>query len=167
MLSKAMQDAINAQVKEEFYSAYLYLSMSAYCEGINLPGFAHWMRLQFHEETKHALKLFDHVYNRGGKVVLQAIDQPPVDFRSPVDMFQQALEHEKKITGLINHRYGVAVKESDYAAQTMLQWFVSEQVEEEKNASQIWEQLKMVPEKGAALLMIDKQLGSRIAEAGD
>ena len=98
-------------------------------------------------------------------MVLQAIEQPPVDFRSPVDMFQQVLDHEKKVTGLINQLYGLALKESDYAAQTMLQWFVSEQVEEEKNASQIWEQLKMIPEKGAALLMIDKHLGSRVATA--
>ncbi len=161
MLSKAMQDAINSQVKNELYSAYLYLSMSAYCEGINLPGFAHWMRIQFQEETSNALKLIAHVYDRGGKTVLQAIEQPPAEFKSPVDVFEKTLEHEKKVTATIHNLYGLAVKEADYAAQALLLWFVNEQVEEEKTAHQILEQIKMIPEKGGALLFIDKHLGSR------
>jgi ferritin len=164
MLSQAMQDAINDQVKHEFYSAYLYLAMSAYCESVNLPGFAHWMRLQSQEELSHGLKLFDHVHERGGRARLHAIDQPPDDFRSPLDIFQKSLEHEQKVTGMIHRLYALAVKENDYAAQVLLQWFITEQVEEEKNAGQIVEQLKLIGDQGAAVLMLDRQLAARAAE---
>ena len=161
MISKALQDALNEQIKNELYSAYLYLSMSAYFERINLPGSARWMRLQSQEETSHAMKFFDHLNDRGGTVVLQAIDQPPSEFKSPLEMFQQALAHEQKVTGMINKLYALAVKENDYPAQVELQWFVTEQVEEEKNATQIVELLKMVGEHSPSLLMIDRQLGAR------
>ena len=161
MLSKVVQDAINEQIKNELYSAYLYLSMAAHCTAVNLPGFAHWMQAQSQEEVGHAMKFFEFVYDRGGRVVLQAIDQPPVDFQSPLDVFQQTLEHEQKVTAMIHQLYGLAVKENDYATQTFLQWFVTEQVEEEKNASQIVEQLKMVGDHTAALFMIDGHLGKR------
>ena len=161
MISKALQDALNEQIKNELYSAYLYLSMSAYFERINLPGSARWMRLQSQEETSHAMKFFDHLNDRGGTVVLQAIDQPPSEFKSPLEMFQQALAHEQKVTGMINKLYALAVKENDYPAQVELQWFVTEQVEEEKNATQIVEQLKIVGEHGPSLIMIDRQLGAR------
>ena len=161
MISKALQDALNEQIKNELYSAYLYLSMSAYFERMNLAGSAHWMRLQSQEEVSHAMKFFDHLNDRGGTVVLQAIDQPPSEFKSPLEMFQQALAHEQKVTGMINKLYALAVKENDYPAQVELQWFVTEQVEEEKNATQIVELLKMVGEHSPSLLMIDRQLGAR------
>ena len=161
MLNKTVQDAINEQIKHEFYSAYLYLAMSAYCETINLPGFARWMRLQHQEELAHAMKFFDFVNDREGSVELQAIDQPPGEFQSPLDIFQQALEHERKISGLIYRLYELAVKEKDYPTQTLLQWFITEQVEEEKSASQVVEQLKMIGGDGGALLLLDRELGAR------
>ncbi len=161
MLSKTVQDTINEQIKNELYSAYLYLSMSAYCEAANLHGFAHWMRVQSQEEVSHAMKFFGFVFDRGGRVALQAIDQPPVDFKSPLDLFQQTLQHEQKVTGLINHIYELATKENDYATQTFVQWFITEQVEEEKNASQILEQLKAIGDQPAALFMLDGFLGKR------
>ena len=161
MLSKTVQDAINDQIKNELYSAYLYLSMSAYCEAVNLPGFAHWMRVQCQEEEAHAMKFFGFVYDRGSRVVLQAIDQPPVDFESPLDLFQQTLHHEQKVTAMINRIYDLATKENDYATQTFLQWFITEQVEEERNASQILEQLKAIGDQPAALFMLDGYLGKR------
>ncbi|MFQ5657890.1 MAG: ferritin, partial [Candidatus Methylomirabilales bacterium] len=144
MLSQKIQDAINEQIKHEFYSSYLYLSMSAHFESVHLSGFARWMRLQSQEEMSHAMKLFDFVQGREGRVVLKAIDQPPAKFKSPIDVFQQALEHERKVTGMIHKLYDLAAKENDYATQVMLQWFVTEQVEEEKAAGDIVEQLKMI-----------------------
>jgi ferritin len=161
MLSKVVQDTINDQIKNELYSAYLYLSMSAYFEGANLPGCAHWMRVQSQEEVSHAMKFFEFVFDRGGRVMLQAIDQPPVDFKSPLDIFQQGLQHEQKVTAMINHIYELAVKENDYATQTFVQWFITEQVEEEKNATQIVDQLKAVGDQPAALFMLDGHLGKR------
>jgi len=161
MLSKVVQDALNQQIKDELYSSYLYLSMSAYCETINLPGFAHWMRLQSEEELSHAMKLFDYVNDRGGRVVLQGIDQPPAEFNAPLDIFQQVLEHEQKVTGLIHQLYALALKENDYPTQVELQWFIKEQVEEEKSAGEIVEQLKVIGDHSTALLMLDRQLGAR------
>ncbi|MBC7233665.1 MAG: ferritin [Chloroflexi bacterium] len=161
MLSKKLQDALNEQIKNELYSGYLYLAMSAYFEANNLPGFAHWMRVQAAEEQDHALKFFDFIVDRGGRVVLQAIDQPPVEFSSPLAVFETTLQHEQKVTGLINALYELAVAENDYPAQVMLQWFINEQVEEEKNATQIVETLKMIGEKGQALIMLDRELGQR------
>jgi ferritin len=161
MLNRKVQEAINDQIKNELYSGYLYLSMSAYFEGENLQGFAHWMRLQAEEEQEHALKFFDYVHERGGRVVLQAIDQPPVEFASALAVFELTLEHERKVTGLIHDLYALALEENDYASQVMLQWFIDEQVEEESNAEQIVETLKMVGDQGQALLMLDRQLGQR------
>jgi ferritin len=164
MLSKKLQDAMNEQIKNELYSAYLYLSMSAYCEAANLPGFGHWMRMQAQEEEAHAMKFYDFIHERGGRVVLQAIDQPPVEFPSPLAVFEQTLEHEQKVTGMIHDLYTLAVEEKDYASQAFLQWFVMEQVEEEDSASQILETLKMIGDKGHALLMLDRELGKRGAD---
>lgn len=161
MLSKTIQDAMNEQIKNELYSAYLYLSMSAYCEATNLPGFAHWMRVQAQEEEAHAMKFYDFICERGGRVVLQAIDQPPVEFQSPLHVFEQTLEHEQKVTAMIHDLYGLAVQEKDYASQAFLQWFVTEQVEEEGSATQIVETLKMIGDKGQALVMLDRELGRR------
>lgn len=167
MLGKTIQDAMNEQIKHEFHSAYVYLSMTAYCEAANLPGFAHWMRLQAAEEVEHALKFFNFVNDRSGRVQLQAIDQPPVEFASPLDVFEQALAHERHITGLIHRIYGLAVQEQDYASQAFLQWFVTEQVEEEKNASDVVERLKLAGDSKHALLMLDTELGARKAEEGE
>jgi ferritin len=165
MLSKTMQDAMNAQINHELASAYAYLSMSAYCEAANLPGMAHWMRVQAQEEVGHAMKFYNTVVDRGGRVLLTAIAQPPVEFMSPLDVFQQALANEQKVTGTIDALYRLAVHEQDFASQVLLNWFVAEQVEEEKTASQVVETLKMIGEDKPALLMLDRELAQRQAEA--
>jgi ferritin len=161
MLSQIIQNAINEQIKNEVYSAYFYLGMSGYFEASNLPGGARWMRVQYEEELMHALKFFDFVHNRGGRATLLAIDQPPSNFQSPLDVFQRALEHEQKVTAMINNLYALATQENDYPAQVLLQWFITEQVEEEKNATRIVEQLKMIGDNGSALLILDRELGAR------
>ncbi len=161
MLSKTIQDAMNEQIKNELYSAYLYLSMAAYCDLVNLPGFAHWMRVQAQEETGHAMKLYDFIYDRGGRVILKAIDQPLADFQSPLHVFEETLAHEQKVTGTINNLYALAVQEKDYASQSFLQWFVDEQVEEERTAAQIIETLRMIGDHKGALFMLDRELGKR------
>lgn len=161
MLSKTVQDAMNEQVNNEFYSAYQYLAMAAYCESVNLPGFAQWMRTQSQEETEHAMKFYDFILDRNGRVVLQAIEGPVIEFGSPLEVFEQALEQEQKVTAMINDLYGLAVKESDYASQAFLQWFVTEQVEEEKNAGDVAETLKMVGDKSEMLFLLDRELGQR------
>ncbi len=157
----AVKEAINEQIKHEFYSAYLYLSMAGSFEVANLAGFAHWMREQAKEEMNHAMKFFDFLLDRGDQARLQAIDAPPYAFRSPLDTFEQALEHEKEVTSLIHDLYGLAVRENDYAAQVMLNWFVAEQVEEEKSATEIVERLRMAGEDSAALLLLDAELRER------
>jgi len=165
MFKQTVQDAINEQINKELHSAYVYLGMSAYCESINLTGFAHWMRMQSSEELSHAMRLFNFVNDRGGKVELRAIDKPPTTYQSPLDVMQQTLEHEQHVTALIEKLYETAVKEQDYATQAQLHWFITEQVEEEKNASAILEQLRMVGENRTALLMLDMELGKRTGEA--
>jgi ferritin len=161
MLGKKMQDAINEQIKNELYSGYLYLAMAAYAEEQNLPGFAHWMKTQCQEEVEHAMKFFDFVVERGGRVELKAIDQPPVEFASPVALFELTLEHEKKVTGLIHDLYELALAEKDYPSQVLLQWYIEEQVEEESHATQILETLKRTGDKGQALVMMDRALAKR------
>lgn len=163
MLSKKLEEAINEQINKELYSGYLYLSMSAYCEAENLPGAANWMRIQAQEELGHAMRLFDHVNARGGRVVLDAIEMPPPVWKSPLGMFEEVLEHERKVTGLINRLYEVALSENDYATQMELQWFITEQVEEEESAGQVVEQLRRVGDQPMGLLMLDGQLGQRQA----
>lgn len=163
-MKQALRDMMNDQIKHELYSAYLYLSMSAYCESINMPGAAHWMRLQAQEEVAHAMKFFDFIIDRGGQVTLQAIDQPPTEFASLRDIFEKALAHEKHVTSLINSIYDVAVREQDYAAQALLQWFVTEQVEEEKSADDVVQTLKMVEGQPAGLFIVDRELGVRVLE---
>ncbi len=164
MLKTTVHDALNEQLKQELYSAYLYLSMSAHCQAANLPGFAAWLRVQAREELNHSLKFFDYLTDRGAKVKLQPIPQPPTDFKTPRDIFSQVLDHERKVTGLIHDLYRLAAKEDDPATQVMLQWFVTEQVEEEKAAELIVEQLKLIEERGTAILFLDKQLGKRAGE---
>lgn len=161
MIKKAVQDAINEQINKELFSAFLYLSMSAYFADKNLPGFAKWLRVQYKEETEHAMKFYDYLIERGGKVALKAIDQPQMEWTSSKDIFEMVLEHEKKVTGLIYSLYELAIKEKDYPTQILLQWYINEQVEEEANATQIVEQLKMIEDRGTAVLMLDRQLGKR------
>ncbi len=162
MLSNALQNGFNEQIQKEFYSSYLYLAMAAHFEAANLPGFASWMKKQSDEERGHGMKLWDYVYDRGGKVELSAIEQPPVAFGKPVEVFQQVLEHEQKVTQSINALYGLAAKEADVAAEIFLQWFVTEQVEEEKTATDVIAQLKMSGDNGFAALFVDKHiLGQR------
>lgn len=164
MLSKPLQDAINEQINHELYSAYLYLSMSAHFQTQNLPGFANWTRIQYQEETEHALKFFNYLHDRSSSVALKAIEQPPGKFKTPLDVFKQILEHEQKVTGLINKLYDLALKEKDYPAQTFLQWFINEQVEEEKNATDIVNLLEMIGNSPVNLIMADRQLGARKAD---
>jgi ferritin len=165
MMSQTMQDAFNEQMKHEFYSSYLYLSMSAYCESVNLPGFSRWMRAQAREEVKHAMKIFDHMLDRAGTVQLQPIDRPPSSFTSARDVFEQAYRHEQEVTASINRVYGMAMDERDFASRVFLDWFVQEQVEEEKTSGLLAEQLRMVGEDRPGLLMLDRELGARRAGA--
>ncbi len=165
MLSKAMQEAINEQINAEMYSAYLYLAMVAHCAVASLPGFAHWMRIQSREEMGHAMKFFEYLVDRGGRPILHAISQPPAKFKGPLDIFEQALAHEQEVTKRIHRLYETASKENDYATQGMLQWFIKEQVEEEKSAGEVVATLKMIGEQGPALIMLDRQLGARKAES--
>ena len=160
----AVRDAINEQIKHEFYSAYMYLSMAGSFGVANLPGFGHWMRKQYEEETGHALKFFDFLLDRGESVQLLPLEGPPHAFRSPLDTFEQALEHEKEITSRIHELYDLSVQEGDYPAQVLLNWFVTEQVEEEKNAGAVVETLQMVGDKSEALFLLDRELGRRRAE---
>jgi ferritin len=167
MASKAVVKAINDQIAMEFKAAYTYLSMSAYFESQSLPGFAHWMRMQYEEELTHALRLFDFLGDLGELVELKAIEKPPAKYESTLAAFKAALGHEKKVTASINKIYDLAVEENHYPTQLQMQWFVSEQVEEEKSVGDVITQLEMVGDHGPALLMMDKQLGGRAGEGGE
>lgn len=161
MLKQRMQDALNKQINAEFEASYLYLSMSAYFESINLPGFANWMKIQAQEELTHAMKIFRFVNDRGGRVILTAISKPETEWKTPLDAFEGALAHEQKVTGMIDNLVDIATEEKDHASRSMLNWFVDEQVEEEANASEIAEKLKLIGDKGQGLLMLDRDLASR------
>ena len=162
MLGKKMQDLMNTQIQAEFYSAQLYLAMSAYSESENYKGFANWLKVQYEEETSHGMKFLHYIQERGGEVVLKALDAPPAKFGSMLKMFEEVLSHEKKVTAMINNLYELALKEKDYAAQVFLQWFINEQVEEEANATQIVAQLKMIGDKSVGgLFQLDHTLGHR------
>lgn len=160
-MDKQLEKLIQDQVKNEWYSAYLYLSMAAWFESQNFEGFATWMYKQAGEEQAHGKKMFDFLLDRGVKVVLQAIPQPPVDFASPVDVFEKAFEHEQKVTALINGIADQADKANDHPARVFIQWFITEQVEEEKNASRIVDLLKKIPPSSGAIYQLDHQLGKR------
>jgi ferritin len=162
MLSKKMQDALNEQINAELYSAYLYLSMCAYFESVNLPGFANWMRVQTQEELMHAMKIYDYVAERGGRVLLKSIAGPPTDWKSPLAVFDAAHKHEQKVTGLINDLVNLAIEEKEHAANQFLQWFVNEQVEEEKSADDIIQKLKLVADAPGGMYMLDNEMGQRV-----
>ena len=165
MISDTLRDEINEQIKYEMFSAYMYLAMSAWCAERNLSGFAHWMNLQAQEEVDHAMRFFNFLLERGGKIELQALDAPPVDYGTPLAVMEKSLEHEKFVSSRIHHLYKLATEEGDYPAQVMLQWFVSEQVEEEASIDEIVERMKMFGSDGTSLLMVDTQLGARQPEA--
>ena len=167
MLSDTMTKALNDQINAELYSAYMYMSMNAYFRSINLDGFAAWMHAQAVEETEHAQKLYDFVHQRGGRVALGAIDAPPQQWDSPLAVFEDTLAHEQKVTGLINDLMDVALAERDHATQIFLQWFVTEQVEEEENVGGVLEQLKLMGEAQGGLFMLDRELGKRGGETED
>jgi ferritin len=164
MLNKSMQDAMNEQINKEMFSSYLYLSMAAYFENKNLPGFANWMRIQADEEREHAMKFYDFILERGGRVLLKAIDAPKTDWKSNLEVAEEVAAHEAMVTASINDLYELALKEKDYPAQVMLQWFITEQVEEESSAAQVVADLKLIEDRGTAVLMLDNQLSKRQAE---
>lgn len=161
MISEKIQDAFNKQINAEIYSSYLYLSMSAYFQSINLNGFSNWMRCQAQEELVHAMKFYNFVNDRGGTVVLTAIEGPPTTWNSSLHAFQEAYGHEQKVTALINGLMDLAIKQKDHASSSFLQWFVNEQVEEEASADAVVQQLKLAGDKGSGLFMIDRELGAR------
>ena len=161
MLSKTLEDALNEQVNKEYYSAFLYLSMASHFETINMLGMASWMRMQYEEEIMHAMKIFDMIIDMEGRAVLKKIDGPPTEFDSVISVFEQTLEHERNVTKMINGIYALAHKENNYAVQSALQWFIDEQVEEEKSVLEIVNQLKMIGDETTPLLMLDSKLGSR------
>ena len=162
-MNDRVQAAFNDQINEELFSSYVYLAMAAHLEGLNLDGFTNWMRLQAQEELVHAMRLFDHINRRGGRVVLKAIGEPPFDFGTPLEVFEKALSHEQHITACIHDLYKIAQEENDYPAQMELQWFIDEQVEEEENTGKVVEQLKMAGSNQSVLLMLDRELGQRTA----
>ncbi|MER3523483.1 MAG: ferritin [Ignavibacteria bacterium] len=165
MLSKNILNAFNTQIKDELESAYLYLSMSSYCNAESFFGFAKWLRLQAQEELGHGMRLFDYVHHRGAQVSLQAIEEPKARFTDLLELFRIVLEHEQKVTSRIHKLYELTLQENDYASQVELQWFITEQVEEEQTAAAIVEQLRKVGDNKAALLMMDREMAARSAAA--
>jgi ferritin len=161
-INKKIEDAINKQVNAEIYSAYLYLGMSAKCTEMNLKGMANWFYVQAQEEMTHAMKFYRFVLERGGSAVLPAIEGVRTDWKAPLEMFEAAYEHEQKVTALIHNIVDIALAERDHATASMLNWFVDEQVEEEANASEIAEKLKLIGESKDGLFMLDKDLTARV-----
>jgi ferritin len=164
MISTAMQDSINEQINKELFSSYLYLSMAAFFEEKGLAGFAKWMHVQSGEEREHAMKFYEHLVDRGGRVLLKAIDAPETRWKSNLEVFKEAQAHEAKVTKSIYDLYELALKEKDFPAQVLLQWFITEQVEEERNAAEIVQQLEMIDAHNTAVLVLDHELGKRGAE---
>ena len=161
-INAPVQDILNKQINAEFWSAYLYLSMSAWFEEKGLKGFANWMRIQFQEETTHALKLFDYVTERQGIVKLEPIAAVQTEWKSILDAMEETYKHELKVTELIYNCLDVAEKQKDRATMSMLQWFVDEQIEEESNVDEIINQLKLIGDNGQAIYLLDKELSTRV-----
>ena len=162
MISKKMEKALNEQVNAELYSAYLYLSMESYFKSLNLNGFANWMMVQTQEEVSHAMKIYEFIDERGGRIALKAIEGPKTEWDSPLDVFKVVYEHEQKVTSLINDLVNLAIEEKDHATNSFLQWFVNEQVEEEASADQLVQQLKMMEKAPGGMFMLDRELGQRV-----
>jgi len=161
MIKEKMQEALNEQINAELYSSYLYLSMSAYFESINLSGAKQWMHAQAMEEMIHVMKFYNFINERSGRVILKSIKSPPTEWDSPLVAFEAAYQHEQKVTGLINDLVDLAVAENDHATNIFLQWFVTEQVEEEMSADEVVQKLKMIGDAPGQLFMIDRELGQR------
>jgi ferritin len=166
MLTDKMQKALNGQMNAELYSSYLYLSMNAYFKSVNLDGFANWMYYQAQEELEHAMKFYDFICQRGGRVQLAQIEAPPSEWNSPLAVFEDTLAHEQKVTGLINDLVEIANEQRDHASQIFLQWFVSEQVEEEDSVGGVLEQLKLMGEAKGGLFMMDREMAKRRPSGG-
>ncbi len=165
MSNTKMLDELNEQIKHEYYSSYLYLSMSAYCAGAGFNGFAHWLRVQADEELLHGNKIYDYILTRSGTITLAAIPAPPHTWKSPLEVFEASLEHEKFVTSRFNDMADLAIKSKDHATNIFLQWFINEQVEEEDNFTTIINNLKLVKGDGRGLLLLDRELGARPAAA--
>jgi len=161
MVKEKMLSALNEQINAEQYSAFLYLSMSAWLDDKGLSGFANWMYVQYQEELTHANKFFNYINERSGRVEVKAIEQVPTEFESVIDIVEKTLEHERKVSGLINKLVDIAVEERDHAAQSFLQWFVDEQVEEEANVEELLDSLKLTKGEGNGLFMLDRELKQR------
>ncbi len=162
MASERIIDQLNVQLNRELYSGYLYLSMCAYFNEKGLPGFANWMRVQAQEELTHAMKFFDYITKSGGRVKLATIQVPPLEWQSVEEVFRETLAHEQKVTSYINQLVDLAIQEKDHATNNFLQWFVSEQVEEEENARNILDRLRLVGEDKGSLFMLDRELAQRV-----
>ena len=162
MIKGKIQEALTSQLNAELFSSYLYLSMSAFFESINLKGFANWMRVQAQEELVHAMKFYDFIIERGGKVVLSSIESPPTEWASPLAVFEHAYQHEQKVTGLINTLVDLAIAEQDHATNNFLQWFVAEQVEEEASADEVVQKIKLMGDASGGLFMLDRELAQRV-----
>ena len=161
MIKEKIEKALNSQLNAELYSSYLYLSMSSYFSSLNLDGFANWMRVQAQEELMHAMKFYDYITERGGRALLTTIEAPPAQWDSPLKAFENVYTHEQKVTGLINDLVNMAVSEKDHATTAFLQWFVTEQVEEESSADAVVQKLRLVGDQGSGLLMIDQEMSQR------
>jgi len=162
-MKSSLVDAVNEQIRNEFQSAYLYLAMSAWFKSKNLPGFAHWMHLQWEEENMHAMKLFGVLHDRGANVTLKPLDAPAINYDTPLALFEDVLEHERGVTKDINDLHDLAVKERDLAMQITLQWYITEQVEEEAQVEEIIGKMKILGSDGPSLFLLDQQLASRPA----
>ena len=163
MISEKMATAINDQMIREIYSAYLYMSMSNFSSNLGLKGFANWLMVQYHEEMFHAMKMYEYLQSRGCEIKLTQIDEPPAKWESPLDMFEKVLEHERKVTAWINELMEIAIEEKDHASRIFLQWYVTEQIEEEENDNDIIAPLKLIGDNAQGLMMLDKELAARIA----
>lgn len=161
MIKKNVEQAINKQINAELWSAYLYLSMSTYFDSISLSGFSNWMKMQAQEEVNHAMRFYNHLVERGGRVKLDAIDEVPTEWESPLHVFEETYKHEQKVTSMIEDLVDLAEEEKDRATLNMLQWFIDEQVEEEDSADEMVQKLKLIGDSGNGLFMIDRELGQR------
>jgi ferritin len=162
MLTEKLESALNKQINDEFFSAYLYLSMSSFFETMNLKGFGNWTFVQYQEEMTHALKIYNYVIERGGRVILEKIEQPESEWKDPLEVMNAVYEHEQKVTGLINNLVNISIEEKDHATNNFLQWFVAEQVEEESNVDEIVSELKFIGDNKQAIMMLDRELRQRV-----
>ena len=162
MINPKMEAALNKQINEEFYSSFLYLSMSAFFESISLTGFANWMKIQSQEEYVHATKFYTYLIQKGGRVQLEAIQKPKTEWKNVLDVYEETYAHEQKISALVNNLVDLALEVKDHATNSFLQWFVNEQVEEEANVTKILDDLKMIADNKSILFMIDREMGQRV-----